>query len=81
MAGLRGVGCTVLVSSIAASNGLIILGDPFIRSHYVSIDYTALTVSLATTSNPPELKSALSFWAIYGVMFVSIVASAVGFNF
>jgi hypothetical protein len=60
--------------------GIMILGDPFFRSFYISFDYTANIVSIAPSVTPPKIRDQMSIWTVVGVVITSVLLTAVGVN-
>jgi hypothetical protein len=77
---LSGFGCSVLVSTVDDEMGIMILGDPFFRSFYISFDYVANTISMAPSVTPPKLRDQMSVWLVIGLMVGSVIFTAVSFN-
>jgi len=58
----------------------MILGAPFFRSHYISFDYSANTVSIAPSATQPQIRDQMSIWTVAGVFVASVLLTAVGVN-
>ncbi len=78
------VQCTILVGSLADSEGFWVLGDTFIRNYYASFNYTAFTVSLAPTAFPPTIQpytppspNTPTGLSTGGIIIISVVAVAI----
>ena len=77
---LSGFGCSVLVNTIEDEMGIMILGDPFFRTFYISFDYSANTISLAPSATPPRLRDQMSVWTLIALMVGSVLITAVTIN-
>ena len=71
--------CNVAVNSLPDSNGIYILGDPFLRTFTTTFDYSEQKMVIGKNINSPhgtKIRSKLSPWAIFGIVVACLVVVA-----
>ena len=71
--------CAVAVSPTPDSQGIYILGDPFLRTFTTTFDYKEEEMELGINANAPDgvtIEKKLSTWAIFGIVAASIFVVA-----